>query len=82
MGQWMATPYGEQLGHIAKGQTSVHLLGFYDCQSGIVLAQRAVASKENAHSAAAALVHPALVKGLSSARIPCGVPVFRMGDFI
>lgn len=51
------------LGHRKAGQPSVHLLGFYDCQSGIVLAQRAVASKENEVSAAAALLHPALVKG-------------------
>ncbi|GAC1689943.1 MAG: ISAs1 family transposase [Ktedonobacteraceae bacterium] len=51
------------LGHRADGQPSVHLLGFYDGQSGIVLAQRAVASKENEISAAAALVHPTLVKG-------------------
>jgi len=50
-------------GHGKEGQPSVHLLGFYDCQSGIVLAHRAVASKENEISAAAALVHPALVKG-------------------
>jgi len=51
------------LGHSTEGQPSVHLLGFYDCQSGIVLAQRAVASKENEISAVAALLHPALVKG-------------------
>jgi len=51
------------LGHTAERHPSVHLLGFYDCQSGIVLAQRAVASKENEMSAAAALVHPTLVKG-------------------
>ncbi len=50
------------LGHRKDGQPSVHLLGFYDCQSGIVLAHRAVASKENEMSAAA-LLHPALVKG-------------------
>ena len=51
------------LGHRPEGQPSVHVLGFYDCQSGIVLTQRAVASKENEISAAAALLHPALVKG-------------------
>ena len=56
-------PLRGTLGHNSEGQPSVHLLGFYDCQSGIVLAQRAVASKENEISAAAALVHPALVKG-------------------
>jgi len=51
------------LGHESEGQPSVHLLSFYECQSGIVLTQRAVHSKENEISAAAALVHPALVKG-------------------
>src|SRR5260221_7512846 len=51
------------LGHESAGQPSVHLLSLYECHSGIVLTQRAVRSKENEISAAAALVHPALVKG-------------------
>lgn len=51
------------LGHESEGQPSVHLLSLYECQSGIVLTQRAVTSKENEISAAAALVHPVLVKG-------------------
>jgi predicted transposase YbfD/YdcC len=51
------------LGHESEGQPPVHLLALYECQSGIVLTQRAVKSKENEISAAAALVHPALVKG-------------------
>lgn len=51
------------LGHESAGQPSVHLLSLYECQSGIVLTQRAVQSKENEIRAAAALVHPALVKG-------------------
>ena len=51
------------LGHESEGQPCVHLLSLYECQSGIVLTQRAVRSKENEISAAAALVHPALVKG-------------------
>ncbi len=51
------------LGHESEGQPSVHLLSLYECQSGIVLTHRAVKSKENEISAAAALVHPALVKG-------------------
>ncbi len=51
------------LGHEGEGQPSVHLLSLYDCQGGIVLTHRAVGSKENEISAAAALVHPALVKG-------------------
>src|SRR6266436_1040509 len=51
------------LKHESAEQPSVHLLCLYECQSGIVLTQRAVQSKENEISAAAALVHPALVKG-------------------
>ena len=51
------------LGHQSEGQPSVHLLSLYECHSGIVLTHRAVKSKENEISAAAALVHPALVKG-------------------
>ena len=49
--------------HESAGQPSVHLLSLYECHSGIVLTQRAVRSKENEISAAAALIHPALVKG-------------------
>ena len=51
------------LGHESEGQPPVHLLSLYECQSGIVLTQRAVRRKENEISAAAALIHPALVKG-------------------
>ena len=51
------------LGHAKAEQPPVHLVSFYECQSGIVLAHRAVKSKENEISAAAALLHPALVKG-------------------
>ncbi len=51
------------LGHQSKDQPPVHLLALYECHSGIVLTQRAVQSKENEISAAAALMHPALVKG-------------------
>jgi predicted transposase YbfD/YdcC len=51
------------LGHEAASQPGVHLLALYECQSGIVLAQRSVGTKENEISAAGALVHPALVKG-------------------
>ena len=51
------------LRHERAGQPSVHLLSLYECHSGIVLTQRAVRCKENEISAAAALVHPALVKG-------------------
>lgn len=51
------------LGHDQEGQPSVHLLSLYECESGLVIAQQAVKSKENEISAASALLHPALVKG-------------------
>jgi len=51
------------LGHESEGQPPVHLLSLYECHSGIVLTRRAVHSKKNEISAAAALVHPALVRG-------------------
>jgi predicted transposase YbfD/YdcC len=51
------------LGHAKENQPSVHLLSFYECESGIVLAQTAVKSKENEITAANALLHPFLVKG-------------------
>jgi hypothetical protein len=37
------------LGHEAATQPSVHLLSLYEVKTGTVLAQRAVATKENAH---------------------------------
>jgi hypothetical protein len=40
-----------------------HLLALYECESGIVLAQAAVKSKENEITASAAFLHPLLVKG-------------------
>lgn len=51
------------LGHASQDQPSVHLLSLYECDSGLVIAQEAVKSKENEISAAGALLHPALVKG-------------------
>lgn len=51
------------LGHAKEGQPSVHLVSLYECESGIVIAQEAVKSKENEITAAAALLHPLLVKG-------------------
>lgn len=51
------------LGHAKEGQPSVHLLSLYECESGIVIAQEAVRSKENEITAATALLHPLLVKG-------------------
>jgi hypothetical protein len=51
------------LGHQSEGQPCVPLLSRYDCHSGIVLKQRAAPSRENEITAAAALIHPALVSG-------------------
>src|SRR5436305_8690435 len=51
------------LGHAKEGQLSVHLLSLFECESGIVIAQEAVKSKENEITAATALLHPLLVKG-------------------
>ena len=44
-------------------QPPVHLLSLYDCESGIVLTQEAVKSKENEITASGAFLHPLLVKG-------------------
>jgi len=43
------------LGHAKEGQPSVHLLSLYECESGMVIAQEAVKSKENEITAATAL---------------------------
>jgi predicted transposase YbfD/YdcC len=51
------------LGHKSVQQPSVHLLSLYDCESGIVLAQRTVKSKENEITASGTLLHPLLLKG-------------------
>jgi predicted transposase YbfD/YdcC len=59
----MAKPYAERSDTRARDSRKSHRLSLYECHSGIVLTQRAVQSKENEISAAAALVHPALVKG-------------------
>ncbi len=61
--RWMAIPYAERWDMSERIDQRSHLLSLYECQSGIVLTQRAVRSKENEIRAAAALVHPALVKG-------------------
>ena len=45
-----------------RGHPRVHLLSLSECHSGIVLAQRSVGRKTTEISAAAALMHPALVK--------------------
>lgn len=46
-----------------ESQPRVHLLSLYECESGLVIAQQAVKSKENEISAAGTLLHPLLVKG-------------------
>ncbi|GCF11194.1 ISAs1 family transposase [Dictyobacter arantiisoli] len=51
------------LGHAKESQPPVHLLSLYECESGIVLAQKAVRSKENEIVAAGAFMHPLLLKG-------------------
>ena len=51
------------LGHASENQPPVHLVSLYECDSGLVLAQRAVASKENEITAAQAFAQPLLLKG-------------------
>ena len=51
------------LSHGKEEQPPVHLLSLYECESGVVIAQEAVRSKENEITAAGALLHPLLVKG-------------------
>ena len=56
-------PMRGTLGHEAPTQESVHLLSLYEVGTGTVLAQRAVATKENEISAAPSLVTPELLRG-------------------
>jgi hypothetical protein len=63
MWRWMAKLYAARSDMRARDSQRSHLLSLYECHSGIVLSQRAAPSRENEISAAAALVHPALVKG-------------------
>jgi hypothetical protein len=51
------------LGHEAATQASVHLLSLYEVKTGIVMAQRAVATKENEISAAPDLTTPERITG-------------------
>ena len=51
------------LGHAKEEQPAVHLLSLYECESGMVIAQEAVKSKENEITASGAFLHPVLVKG-------------------
>jgi hypothetical protein len=49
--------------HGREDQPRVHLLSFYERESGIVLDQFPVESKNNEESACRAILHPMLVKG-------------------
>lgn len=51
------------LKHGRDDQPPVHLLSFYECESGIVLDQFVVNQKKNERSACKAILHPLLVKG-------------------
>ncbi|HCI80164.1 MAG TPA: ISAs1 family transposase [Ktedonobacter sp.] len=51
------------LGHERATQPPVHLLSLYECESGLVIAQEAVRSKQNEITAAGAFLHPLLLKG-------------------
>jgi predicted transposase YbfD/YdcC len=51
------------LGHGRDDQPPVHLLTFYECESGIVLDQFSVEKKENEYSCCLSILHPLLVKG-------------------
>lgn len=51
------------LKHGRDDQPPVHLLSWYECESGIVLDQFVVRSKNNEESACQAILHPVLVKG-------------------
>jgi len=51
------------LKHGRDDQPPVHLLTFYECESGIVLDQFSVGKKENEYSICKSILHPLLVKG-------------------
>lgn len=51
------------LKHDREDQPPVHLLTFYECESGLVLDQFSVEKKENEYSRCLAVLHPLLVKG-------------------
>ncbi len=65
------------LKHGRDDQPSVHLLSFYECESGIVLDQFLVDRKRNEESACKAILHPLLVKG----RIISGDSIFSCRDW-
>lgn len=60
------------LKHGRDDQPSIHLLSFYECESGMVLDQFVVDKKNNEESACRAILHPLLVKG----RILSGDAIF------
>jgi predicted transposase YbfD/YdcC len=49
--------------HVRANQPPVHLLSFYECESGIVLDQFSIEKKKNEYSKCIAILHPLLVKG-------------------
>lgn len=51
------------LKHEREDQPPVHLLSFYECESGILLDQFPVPAENNEESACRAILHPLLVKG-------------------
>ena len=55
----------------------MHLLAFYECESGIVLDHFCVGSKKNEQSACIAILHPLLVKG----RIISGDAIFSCREW-
>lgn len=65
------------LKHGRDDQPPVHLLSFYECESGIVLDQFLVDKKRNEESACKAILHPLLVKG----RIISGDSIFSCRDW-
>jgi predicted transposase YbfD/YdcC len=65
------------LKHERDDQPPVHLLSFYECESGIVLDQFLVDKKRNEESACKAILHPLLVKG----RIISGDSIFSCRDW-
>jgi len=65
------------LKHGRDDQPSVHLLSFYECESGVVLDQFLVDKKKNEESTCKAILHPLLAKG----RIISGDSMFSCRDW-
>jgi predicted transposase YbfD/YdcC len=49
--------------HVRDNQPSVHLLTFYECESGIVLDQFSIEKKKNEYSKCISILHPYFAKG-------------------